>query len=471
MGHRKSTIVLVLVIVSLFALASACASDGNPPVSTDGWTWISGSHIANQAGVYGTKNTAAISNIPGARSGAVSWVDSGGRLWLFGGMGFDSAGNQGLLNDLWRYDPTTLEWTWVSGSDCQYQAGVYGTKGTADPHNSPGGRGLGACWIDSLGRLWLLGGQGQDSVGNQGWLNDLWRYDPTTFEWTWISGSHIANQAGLYGTKGTADLSNVPGGRNGAVSWTDSTGGLWLFGGMGLDSTGDYYSHLNDLWRYDPTTLAWTWASGSNIRGQLGTYGTKGTADPLNVPGARHNALSWVDSDDRLWLLGGAGKDSFGNIGYLNDLWLYRPETLEWTWVSGGNRAPQVGVYGTKGTADPSNVPGSRASAVCWIDPQGKLWLFGGNGYCLIGPADILNDLWKFDPITLEWAWVSGSSMQFQPGIYGIKGIAASSNVPGARYGAVSWVDRSGKFWLFGGAGKDSAGNDGSLNDLWRYSR
>ena len=36
-----------------------------------------------------------------------------------------------------------------------------------------------------------------------------------------------------------------PGGRDSAVSWTDSSGNFWLFGG----ETAEYY---NDLWHYQP---------------------------------------------------------------------------------------------------------------------------------------------------------------------------------------------------------------------------
>jgi len=35
----------------------------------------------------------------------VNWTDASGNFWLFGGNGFDSAGTQGYLNDLWKYEP------------------------------------------------------------------------------------------------------------------------------------------------------------------------------------------------------------------------------------------------------------------------------------------------------------------------------------------------------------------------------
>ena len=39
---------------------------------------------------------------------------------------------------------------------------------------------------------------------DRGWqyMNDLWRYDLATGMWTWMSGSDMAVQAGIYGTQG-----------------------------------------------------------------------------------------------------------------------------------------------------------------------------------------------------------------------------------------------------------------------------
>jgi len=64
---------------------------------------VSGAETINASGVYGTLGTGATANVPGARGGAISWTDSAGNLWLFGGYGFDSGGTNGNLNDLWQY--------------------------------------------------------------------------------------------------------------------------------------------------------------------------------------------------------------------------------------------------------------------------------------------------------------------------------------------------------------------------------
>jgi hypothetical protein len=68
-------------------------------VQSNEWAWMSGSTTEGSFGVYGTEGTPAPQNVPGSRSEAVTWTDQKGNLWLFGGEGFDSAGNSGYLND------------------------------------------------------------------------------------------------------------------------------------------------------------------------------------------------------------------------------------------------------------------------------------------------------------------------------------------------------------------------------------
>jgi len=363
---------------------------------------------------------------------------------------------------------SSIKWAWASGSNTVDQAGTYGTLGTADPSNVPGAREQAVTWADPAGLLWLFGGNAFDSSGYVGLINDLWTYDPAALAWTWVSGSRFRGQAGNYGTKGVAALSNVPGARKGAVSWIGADGKLWLFGGLGYDEA-DAFGHLNDLWNYDPATHEWTWISGSDAGDQLGVYGTLGEADPSNVPGARMGALTWLDPQGVFWLFGGYGFDSAGDKGWLNDLWIFDPTTVEWTWVSGSDTEGQMGVYGTLGTADPLNVPGGRYSAVSWIDLQGQLWLFGGEGLDSEGTRGRINDLWMFDTTTVEWTWVSGNALVGEKGTYGTQGTAAPDNVPGARYTAVPHLDSNGKLWLFGGYGLDADGKSGWLNDLWKF--
>jgi len=70
---------------------------------------------------------------------------------------------------------------------------------------------------------------------------------------------------------------------------------------------------------------------------------------------------------------------------------------------------------------------------------------------------------------TTGFTWIGGSNESNASGVYGSLGVAAPSNIPGARDIAVNWVDNAGNFWLFGG-GNDESGTNGNLNDLWKYS-
>jgi N-acetylneuraminic acid mutarotase len=246
--------------------------------------------------------------------------------------------------------------------------------------------------------MWLFGGVGLDSKGTYGALNDLWEFSPEARTWTWVSGSSTANAQAVFGTKGVAAASNDPGGRENSLTWIDSSGNLWLFGGESPDS-GDLVA-LNDLWEYRPTAKTWTWVSGSSTGKSKGVYGTQGIGAANNVPGARGGSVSWMDSSGNLWLFGGEGLDSTGYGGDLNDLWEYSPAANRWTWVSGSDAANTYGVYGTEGVAAASNVPGARAGSVSWTDPTGNHWLFGGQGYASVtsGQVGNLNDLWRCQP-------------------------------------------------------------------------
>jgi Galactose oxidase, central domain len=237
------------------------------------------------------------------------------------------------MNDLWVFDPSEGahgEWAWMGGSSNYRASGTYGTEYQFAASNAPGARDSVTGWTDTSGRLWLFGGEGFDSLGSNGLLNDLWVFDPsqgTHGEWAWMGGSEVARAAGSYGTEYQFADSNVPGVRDEAMSWTDENGKLWLFGGDGyIPSRG--FGYWNDLWAFDPSQGAhgeWAWMGGSSTfpsgYGYSGVYGTEDQFATSSVPGGRNSGATWVDPDGKLWLFGGEGFDSLGNNGLLNDLW------------------------------------------------------------------------------------------------------------------------------------------------------
>jgi len=358
------------------------------------WTWVSGSNSLNQNGNYGVLNTAATTNVPGTRDSAVSWIDSSGNLWLFGGFGNDSVGTVGYLNDLWEYSVSSNEWTWKGGSNLANQNGNFGTLNVAAATNVPSGRGFSTVQNIS-GEVWLFGGFGNDSSappGTQGNLNDLWEYTISSGVWTWMGGSNLVGQVGVYGTKGTAALGNIPGARYSSVTWTDTSGNFWLFGGSNLEADGVTVDFYNDLWEFSTVSKEWTWMNGTNLLNQNGTYGVLGTAALGNTPGARGNLFSWTDLSGNFWLFGGFGNDSTAPQVELNDLWEYSVSSNEWTWKNGPNVGNLDGTFGTLGQLAPGNIPASRDGGASWTDASGNFWLFSGEG------TNTFNDLWMYLP-------------------------------------------------------------------------
>lgn len=454
--------------IVLNASGTAVANVTNVQVDcNNNWTWKGGPNTSNKSGTYGTMGVPSPSNNPGARSGSVTWTDTAGNFWLYGGTGYDSAGTNNVLGDLWKY--SAGQWTWVGGSNLARPPAVYGTKGVPAPGNTPGARLGAAAWTDGAGNFWLFGGDGYFTGTGctpcSGEFNDLWEYSGG--EWTWVSGPNVPFDPGSYGTQGVASPTNVPPPRGAVTNWVDAAGNFWFLGGYcGLGGPGgtNPTGWFSDLWEYNPVSSEWTWVGGADTVNQGGTYGTLGTASPGNAPGARFGAFHWIDSTGDVWLFGGFGYDSAVQLGDLSDLWKYSGS--QWTWMGGPNTHDQLGVYGTLGTPAPGNIPGARDSGVSWVDASGNFWLFGGSGQAATPSFDeSLGDVWKFNGT--EWTWIGGQNAVFQPAVYESVGLPGD---PGGRASAATWIDSSGNVWLFGGSDQGTTGNPGySLSDLWEY--
>lgn len=288
------------------------------------WVWWKGTW--SEDADYGILNSASPANTPGERSGSSSWTDNAGNLWLFGG---NTATN--MKSDLWKYTPSTNQWTWVNGSNLDDQSGTYGFQGTPSTTSSPGARSHTFCFKDKDNHFYLFGGYGNANGSNPGHLNDLWKYDPLTNTWVWLKGAHFIDQIGTYGIQGTGNQLNTPGGRMHISGWIDLDGSIWVFGGMGYASTnsGMGAERLNDLWKYDLLSNQWTWIKGSDTYNSLSVYGERLVPDFPNTPGARSNFMNW--SNERgLWLFGGNGfpGSSQQTFGQQNDLWRFGSDTL-----------------------------------------------------------------------------------------------------------------------------------------------
>ncbi len=135
-------------------------------VTTNTWTWISGTSVGNHPGVSGELGVPSVNNIPAGRLQAVSFAQNN-YLWLFGGY------TNYYINDLWRYSLSTGEWTWMGGSTFPGDTGFYIEQGPSAFPNYPSNKEAATGCVSDNGKFWLFGGTG--SVG--GVMNDLWKLE------------------------------------------------------------------------------------------------------------------------------------------------------------------------------------------------------------------------------------------------------------------------------------------------------
>ncbi len=279
-------------------------------------------------------------------------------------------------------------------------------------------------------QLLLFGGKGQ-----QGFMNDLWRYKMTTKKWERIS------------------VDGGPSPRSGTNGLWDPVRKQFLLVG-GIDVTG-YHS---DVWAYDPDKNSWQRLSPDD-KSRNRAYGIA-VYDPV------HDALFWF---------GGQNVD-----GALSDTWIYQINGGHWKqalpgvvnpaaryYAAGAYDVPsqQIALFGGCSTAPglcprddvwaydvtdqmwqqyvpQATRPQARQEMAYAFDAHNNTMLIYGGGN---SAGQGLGDLWSFHAISGLWT------------------LLAAENSPGPRYGAASaYVDSPPQFILFGGVQGAAY-----LSDLW----
>ena len=134
----------------------------------------------------------------------------------------------------------------------------------------------------------------------------------------------------------------------------------------------------------------------------------------------------------------------------------------DWTWMDGPSTSNQdaqatIPPPALPHTARDTDTPGGSKYSANWTDSSGNLWLLTGSSHAVAAPNVVafFGEMWEF----------TGTS-HYDGGfdIYWTK-VSVTGN-PTPRWGATTWTDASGNFWLFGG--QDAA--DNFLNDLWTFN-
>ena len=318
--------------------------------------------------VYNIKGVEDENNYPSIRQplSTMPFNDNNGNLYMFGGTHTYNAGS--YFNDLWKFNINTKRWVWISGANASNQYGIYGTQGTTNVTNMPGSREKGKTWTDNQGNSWLFGGYGY-GASNIGNLNDLWKYDVQTNQWTWIKGSNLAGQSEISAGLGISNSNNTPAGDTNSLNWTDNFHNFWLYTN-------------GAMWKFDTTTTNWIKLTNPATI----NYGTIGVTSSTNNPSSISGGATWTDTD--------------GNLLFFSQvLWKFDINTLMWTWIGGRRPGSQFinswkfGNYGQFGQSFISNLPGSRGNTVSWKDNNGNFFLFGGSGWDEDSQGS-LSDVW-----------------------------------------------------------------------------
>lgn len=384
------------------------------------WTWMAGD-INSDLPSYGTQGVPSTNNHPGNSYEAAHWTDLQGNFWLYGGS--EGGGGMGYRSDLWRFSPTTAEWTWMKGPGIPDVPESLGVQGVSSPLNNPGKADIGNCvtWVDQQGNLWLLS-------RNAAPITVLWKYTIATNEWTWMAGNIPAN----YGTLGVPSAINNPDWfAESPLSWSDAAGDFWFFdawnGGV--------------MWKFSPATNQWAWMSGDvEVPQQQAadiSFGAKGAYTLQNQPGGLWAYAHW-NLDYRFYMFGQFDANNGDNYAIM---WCFDPLLNQWAWVGGDTTEGAQTSYGDYCRFEESNISSySWETLSTWKSNCGHLLAYQANA----------GFLWAYDPVINSFSILDGT-VTSEAAEYGMLGISSDLVDPGAVYGGPSWQDSNGHLWMIGG--------------------
>jgi hypothetical protein len=280
------------------------------------WGWISGANwdcstCASGCGQYGKLRKPNATNIPPSRSFHQAWLVNS-VAYMFGGQ---TCGNE-AKDDLWSYNISSNIWTWISGSSSTDFAGNY------SQNFSPSGR-FCTAGFDAYGSLYLFAGTSYLGV-----RNDLWMFDLGSYSWTFLKGSSVADQGGMFFDG--PDPENSPNPVTSPQIWfSQSTNRSYVFGGF--TNSG---SLVKAMYFYEFSSQCWQVVGGTSQLSPGWKYGPKGEFGASLYPPPRYEASTWSYYSNHgtfLMMYGGSGDLETNNI------WTYWEENEVWAWISGSS--------------------------------------------------------------------------------------------------------------------------------------
>ncbi|MCP9747818.1 kelch repeat-containing protein [Lacihabitans sp. CS3-21] len=269
-------------------------------------------------------------------------------------------------------------------------------------------------------------------------------------------------------TKVSLDLGsgNHPSPRQGAMLWNDKKGSIYMFGGEGVEETGEV-GVFNELWSFNLTTQSWELKKGNRKVNQKVERYAKSIESFNTQPEGRKGASTWVDKNGDLWMFGGRG---FDNVSNYDQMWHFSAKKNTWILMGGSDKTNQKNNVSIKKENSAGSLPGARYGSAFWTDKDGNFWMFGGSVYSNDKAKDsYLADLWQFDFNKKTWILVAGP-IEEDPKV-SPSDKEDFGRIPSARAQASSWYNsNNNSLYIYGGYGLDpKALGDGGLSDLWQF--
>jgi len=133
-------------------------------LETNEWYFVNGNQTTNSGGFYSRLGN----GYPGARFTHSMSLLSNNSIFLFAGYGYSST-SQGVLNDLWRYDPLSNDWYFLEGSTTTLSVPNFISS---SGNGYPGSRYTQSISTLSNNSIIIFGGEGFNGI-----LNELWIYN------------------------------------------------------------------------------------------------------------------------------------------------------------------------------------------------------------------------------------------------------------------------------------------------------
>jgi hypothetical protein len=264
---------------------------------------------------------------------------------------------KGPVNDFWRFNLTSAQWSLIGGNTSFVTIFNYSTKGEVSPDAWPPGKAGAAYWTDSNGNFWVYGGYGPHVPGSlDGFFcgSDIWVYDIRSKFWGWIAG---------FSTLSFGDSSNPiksllsPGSFCYLPSSGTSDGNLIVTGrGSGTPRT---------FWLWKFSTSSRLWSPISQINDEF-------------TPKMIRERGSLISLGTNLVLVMGGNLD-IRNYSYLyTDSWTYHVPSRKWNWISGScNPSNDILSYSiNRGSSSSQMILPSTAFSV--MKRRNALFLVGG---------------------------------------------------------------------------------------------